>query len=98
MNIHVKVLQLHARIELYGKDLEFSHRATNLQLLRNICRILQLKSKTKMRLLHNCQIRLSEENKSCVIEFEILIIKYWRIKFLDTYHPLFPKQTSHLKK
>lgn len=48
--------------------------------------------------MHNCQIRLSEENKSCVIEFEILIIKYWRIKFLDTYHPLFPKQTSHLKK
>lgn len=50
MNIHVKVLQLHAGIELYGKDLEFSHRATDLQLLRNICWRLQLKSKTKMRI------------------------------------------------
>lgn len=30
--------------------------------------------------MRNCQIRLSGENKSCVIEFEIVIIKYWRIK------------------
>lgn len=29
--------------------------------------------------MRNCQIRLSGENKSCVIEFEIVIIKYWKL-------------------
>lgn len=66
-------LQFDAGLKFKGKDPEFSHRATDLQLICNMPEITTEIQDIKKKNIRNCQIRLPEENCSCVIEFGKLI-------------------------